>query len=51
MRVNKCVQMPLWSVRIHCFSAALKLFANTSANRLEFCGNTVISIKKEGKLN
>lgn len=40
MHVNNCV-------KIHCFSAALELLANTSADRLEFCGNISIKIKQE----
>lgn len=47
MHVKKCVKIPIWSVRIHCFSAAVELLANTSADRLEFYGNIVISIKKK----
>lgn len=47
MCVNKCHKKTTWSVRIHSFSTSLEVVANASANRLEFCGNTVLSVLKK----
>lgn len=44
MHVDNCYKKPTWSVRIHCFSTFLEAVENSSANRLEFCENTVLPV-------